>query len=106
MSLVTGSSINQKGLALGISGIASASSKIHRSYRFFREFTFDYMQVAAFILKLFTASDYTMAIDRTNWKFGKSDINILFLVIIIGKISYTTLRFLLKRLDRGNYLFI
>ena len=45
------------------------------------------MQVAAFILNLFTAADYPMAIDRTNWKFGKSDINILFLVIIIGKIS-------------------
>jgi hypothetical protein len=44
------------------------------------------MQVAAFILNLFAVNDYAMVMDRTNRKFGKSDINILFLVIIIGKI--------------------
>ncbi|HJD67787.1 MAG TPA: hypothetical protein LFV66_05030 [Rickettsia endosymbiont of Bembidion lapponicum] len=39
------------------------------------------------ILSFFGIENYVVAIDRTNWKFGTSDINILFLVIIIGKIS-------------------
>ena len=87
ISLITGSSIYLKGLALGVPGDAKASSKTHRIYRFFREFKFDYLQVAAFIFSLFGAENYVVAMDRTNWKFGKSDLNILFLVIVIGKIS-------------------
>jgi len=87
ISLITGGSIYQKGLALGILGEAKASSKIHRIYRFLKEFTFDYMKVASLLLKLFGMENYVIAMDRTNWKFGKSEINILFLVIVIGKIS-------------------
>lgn len=87
ISLITGGSIYQKGLALGISGDAKASSKIHRIYRFLKEFTFDYMRVASLLLSLFGVENYVIAMDRTNWRFGKSDINILFLVIVIGKIS-------------------
>src|SRR5690606_15294259 len=30
---------------------------------------------------------YVLALDRTCWKFGKKDINFLFLVVVIGKIS-------------------
>lgn len=87
ISLMTGSSIYQKGLDLGIVGDAKISSKTHRIDRFLKEFTFDYMKVASLILSLFCIENYVVAIDRTNWKFRKSDINILFLVIIIGKIS-------------------
>jgi hypothetical protein len=87
ISLITGSSIYQKGLALGISGNAKISSKTHRIYRFLKEFTFDYMKVASLLLALFGRENYVIAMDRTNWKFGKSDINILFLAIVIGKIS-------------------
>ena len=52
-----------------------------------REQVFDYNIVAKFILCLFANSNYIIALDRTCWKFGKTDINILFLVIVIGKIS-------------------
>lgn len=87
ISLLTGSSIYQKGLALGILGNAKATSKTHRTYRFLKDFIFDYMKVASLLLSFFVSKNYVVAIDRTNWKFGKSDINILFLVIVIGKIS-------------------
>lgn len=84
---MTGSSIYKKGLALGILGNAKATSKTHRTYRFLKDFIFDYMKVASLLLSFFASKNYVVAIDRTNWKFGKSDINILFLVIVIGKIS-------------------
>ena len=87
ISLITGSSIYQKGLSSAICGKAKISSKTHRIYRFFREFSFDYIKVTNLILSFFGQDSYIMAMDRTNWKFGKSDINILFLVIVIGKIS-------------------
>ena len=87
ISLITGSSIYQKGLSSAICGKAKIWSKTHRIYRFFREFSFDYIKVTNLILSFFGQDSYIMAMDRTNWKFGKSDINILFLVIVIGKIS-------------------
>ena len=39
------------------------------------------------VLGIFKQDSYVIALDRTCWKFGKSDINILFLVVVIGKIS-------------------
>jgi hypothetical protein len=60
---------------------------VKRIYRFFRDQIFNYDQVAKFILNIFSSDNYVIALDRTCWKFGKSDINILFLVIIFGKIS-------------------
>lgn len=87
ISLITGSSIYQKGLACGISGKVKARSKIQRVYRFFKEFKFNYTQVTMFIFSLFGQQTYVMALDRTNWQFGKVAINNLFLVIVIGKIS-------------------
>ncbi len=66
ISLMTGSSIYQKGLALGIVGDAKISSKTHRIYRFLKEFTFDYMKVASLILSFFCIENYVVAIDRTN----------------------------------------
>jgi hypothetical protein len=38
-------------------------------------------------LGIFSSDNYIIALDRTCWKFGKKDINILFLVIVFGKIS-------------------
>ncbi|WP_250310771.1 transposase [Rickettsia endosymbiont of Oedothorax gibbosus] len=87
ISLLTGSSIYQKGLALGILGDAKATSKTHRIYRFLKDFNFDYMKVGYLLLSFFASKNYVVAMDRTSWKFGKSDINILFLVMVIGKIS-------------------
>ncbi|WP_417904546.1 hypothetical protein [Candidatus Tisiphia endosymbiont of Micropterix aruncella] len=48
INLLTGSSIYQKGLALGILGNA-ATSKTHRTYHFLKDFIFDYMKVASLL---------------------------------------------------------
>ncbi|WP_375319447.1 hypothetical protein [Candidatus Tisiphia endosymbiont of Oplodontha viridula] len=50
ISLLTGNSIYQKGLALGILGDAKATSKTHRIYRFLKDFNFDYMNVDSLLL--------------------------------------------------------
>jgi len=87
ISLIEHCSISSKNMALGIRGKAKHSSKTQRIYRFFRDQIFNYNQIAKFILGIFKQDSYVIALDRTCWKFGKSDINILFLVIVIGKIS-------------------
>ncbi len=87
MSLIENCSVSGKNMALGILGEAKHSSRTQRIYRFFRDQIFNYDQVAKFILNIFANNQYIIALDRTCWKFGKSDINILFLVIVFGKIS-------------------
>ncbi len=87
MSLIENCSVSGKNMALGILGEAKHSSRTQRIYRFFRDQIFNYDQVAKFILNIFANDQYIIALDRTCWKFGKSDINILFLVIVFGKIS-------------------
>lgn len=44
----------------------------------------DYDAVAIFIIKLFgfDKTQYYLTMDRTNWKWGKKDINVLFLGIV------------------------
>ena len=87
ISLIENCSVSGKNMALGICGKAKHSSRTQRIYRFFRNQIFNYDQVAKFILSIFSCDKYIIAIDRTCWKFGKSDINILFLVVVFGKIS-------------------
>lgn len=86
-SLLCGNGIQIKELSLCIESSIKRKSKEHRVYRFFKEVEFDYLQVSSFILNIFGSKKFIFAIDRTNWKFGNSDINILFLAIVIGKIS-------------------
>jgi hypothetical protein len=87
ISLIEHCSVSGKNMALGLKGEAKHNSKTQRIYRFFRDQIFNYDQVAKFILNIFTNDKYIIALDRTCWKFGKSNINILFLVIVFGKIS-------------------
>lgn len=51
--------------------------------RFFKNFSMDYEEYSRFVFTLLSSSQqYYLVIDRTNWKFGRSDINILMLGII------------------------
>ena len=87
ISLIEYCSVSTKNMALGIDGKAKHTSKTQRIYRFLKDQIFNYDQVAKFILDIFSCDHYTIALDRTCWKFGKKDINILFLAIVFNKIS-------------------
>ena len=87
IALIENCSVNTKRLAQGISGQAKLSSKIQRVYRLFRDQLFDFDCIANFVLSFFPEDKYIIALDRTCWKFGKNNINILFLAVVIGKIS-------------------
>ena len=59
------------------------TSRYRRLQRFFAEFAIDFDMIAGFIFQLFflTGGKWYLTIDRTNWQWGKSDINILTLAI-------------------------
>lgn len=75
--------VNLAALATAFSGTASEDSNYKRLQRFMREFELPYAQLAGFVVKLIgIPGPYTLALDRTNWKVGSVDLNILMLSIV------------------------
>jgi hypothetical protein len=75
--------VNLSILATALSGHAKEESNYKRLQRFLREFEMPYAELALFIVKLLgVPGPYTLALDRTNWKVGAVDLNILMLSIV------------------------
>jgi hypothetical protein len=68
---------------------AKNESNYRTIQRFFKIFQMDYEDYSRFVLGLLASqSKYYLVMDRTNWKFGKSNINILMLGIIFKNNSF------------------
>src|ERR1700677_1084102 len=83
LSLIVTRTVNLNKLACIILGSATQLSRYRRLQRFFSQFKFDYMQIAGFIFQWFfvPGGRWYLTVDRTNWQWGKADINILTLGI-------------------------
>jgi hypothetical protein len=83
VALISTRTVNLNKLACIIMGDSQQSSRYRRIQRFFASFPIDYVQIAGFIFKLFfvTGGKWYLTMDRTNWRWGNSDINILTLGI-------------------------
>jgi len=83
MALMVVRTTNLSKLALAINGTTLALSCMRRLQRFFAEVPFDYDRLArGFVSLMFAAQeDLYLALDRTNWKLGKININILTLAV-------------------------
>lgn len=84
LALLTTRTVNLNKLACVVIGEAQLLSRYRRIQRFFAGFTLNYTQIAGFIFKLFfiAGGQWYLSIDRTNWRWGKSDINILMIGIV------------------------
>jgi len=76
--------INLTQLALAFASKAEPQSRYRRLQRFFAEVVFDYDAIARLIVGLFDfhQQSYYLTLDRTNWTWGKVDLNILTLGIV------------------------
>lgn len=76
-------SVNLAELAQGFAGPAQVASHYKRLQRFFRAFALDYEALARLLVRLLPAGEgpWYLTLDRTNWKFGKKDLNFLILGI-------------------------
>lgn len=102
ISIVKLGTISYSKLCLVINPLVKKSSNFKRIQRFMKAFKFTRKSYINFVWQLFTKPEnwIALSIDRTNWKFGKHNINIL----LIG-ISYrgTAIPLIWKMLDkRGN----
>lgn len=80
-----------------IASMMPSNTKIDSRYkkcqRFFADFELDEINISKFLMKLYPGnkSKICLAMDRTNWKFGKSNINILSLCITHEGIAFPIL---------------
>lgn len=93
-------------LATFLNPNTQTSSRYRRLQRFFSEFTLVQSHISALILKLLSAhtqSPWVLAMDRTNWKFGRKHINILVVSVIVGKVGFPICWMSLPKLTKcGN----
>ena len=71
-------------LAIAMGGPAKDTSRYRRLQRFFAEVTFDYDALAQMIMDWFdfNSGSFYLTLDRTNWKWGKSNLNFLVLAVV------------------------
>ncbi len=79
-------------LACGFDSNAKTESSLRRIQRFISEYSLDSDLVARFIFTLLPHKPpYRLVLDRTNWKFGTKNINILTLGIVYKGVAFSIL---------------
>lgn len=102
LALLITRTVNLNKIACSMSSNADKASRYRRLQRFFAEVTMDFEMISSFIFRLFfvTNGNWYLTIDRTNWKWGKADINILTLGIAFKGMAIPIYWELLEK--RGN----
>lgn len=73
--------VNYAQLALALNAKVKISSNVKRLQRFFKEFRFSHRAYVQFAWKQFASEKTVLAVDRTDWKFGRHHINVLMIGI-------------------------
>jgi len=102
LSLIQVRTVNLSELSLSLNGSVSASTNYKRLQRFFRLFVFPFDSLSKLIWSLFDEGEIpVLSLDRTNWKFGRANINILMLSICYQGIGIPLMWTVLED-KRGN----
>ncbi len=100
-SLCKVQTVNFEKLANGFDSSSKATSSLRRIQRFISGFTLESDLIAKLIFGLLPEKGkYTLTIDRTNWKFGQTNINIFMLGIVYKGVAFPLLFSMLDK--RGN----
>ena len=94
--------VNLSKIAPAFPGIAQPDSHYKRLQRLFRHFPLDLNQIARFIARLIPLPQFKLALDRTNWKFGSSNLNFLVLAIVYRGVAFPLLWTLLDKKGNSN----
>ena len=95
--------VNFERLVIGFNSSSKSSSSLRRIQRFVAGFDLCEELIAKFIFKLMPDNEHVgLSMDRTNWKFGKSDINILALDITYKGVAFPLLFKLLPKFGNSN----
>ncbi len=93
--------VNFESLSRAFDTESKVSSNLRRIQRFISSYSLDSNIIAKLIFTLLPVkTDLILSIDRTNWKFGKTDINIFMLGVVYQGVAFPLLFSILPK--RGN----
>jgi hypothetical protein len=93
--------VSYEKLATAFDSTANVSSSLRRIQRFMAEYALDTDLIARLIFKLLPHKPpYRLIMDRTNWKFGQANINVLTLAVAYQGVAFPLLITMLDK--RGN----
>ena len=94
LALLKVRSVSLAELATGFGGKAKVDSHYKRLQRFFRSFEIGCDDLARLLVRIGPVGDgpWRLTMDRTNWQFGKTDINFLVLGIACHGIALPVFR--------------
>ena len=93
--------VNFNKLSKAFDSESKADSSLRRIQRFIANFNIDSNMIAKLIFSLLPSKEkLILSIDRTNWKFGKIDINIFMLGVVYKGVAFPLLFTMLHK--RGN----
>lgn len=102
-ALMKVTTVNLTKVANALGGTARKQSNYRRIQRFFSGFAFDYNAWAEMMLRLMPVdADFVISIDRTNWRFGRFEINILMAGIVYKGTAYPLVWMLLNKTGNSN----
>ena len=100
LSLLKNKSVKFSDLASDLNEDAKVESNLRRIQSFFSDYELDYEEQARLLMRFIPLHRLDISIDRTNWKFGKVNINILCLTVSYKGVGVPILFDLLDK--RGN----
>jgi hypothetical protein len=104
-SMMEGRTVNMARLSSFVESHVSNDSIYKRFQRFLKEILLTDAELAPLLLSIMgicNAEKLTLILDRTNWKFGKIHINILYLAVAFHGIAIPIFWSLLEDKKRGN----
>jgi len=101
-ALIKVRTVNFAQLTTALPGGALKDPKYKRIQRLFRTFPLDFSTVARFIVRQLPDGQYLLTLDRTNWKFGQTNINILCLAIVQQGVAIPVLSILRDKKGNSN----
>ncbi len=105
MGLLDQSNVQHHALSQGVESPGPLKSKLEKIRRFFAKQEFNYQHIARQTLLCTFGKIPSMHVilDRTNWKFGRSDVNYLVLAVRIGKVTFPLFWSLLEHSGCSDY---
>ena len=104
IAIITAQSSSLKKIARHFTRTTQTDSNYRRIQRFIADTDIDEHQIATLIYNLFGLEKVTLTIDRTNWKWGKSNINIFMLAVVHQGIAIPLYWTMLAKRGNSNTL--
>ncbi len=105
VALIRVRTVNFAEIATGFCGKAKSDSNYRRIQRFFKDFSLTRAQVAVAVVQWLPLGEkWLLCLDRTNWKFGSLNINILVLAVAYNGVAIPLLWVFLDKRGNSNSL--